>query len=73
MKLPSHKPQLPIQPPLIYEGMEWPELSGWHMYHRVRGNEREMALIEAAAGKLSDDSKGWLRKLNYWKPLNKNL
>ena len=71
MKLPSHKPQPIIQAALLFEGMEWPELAGWHMYYREREMRPEMAAIEKAAANLSEDSKRYLRQIKYFQPLNK--
>lgn len=68
--LPCHKITPPLQPPLIFTGLGMYELAGWHRYYRLRADNARMKEIEAAVNLLPDVEKYYIRKLNFYQPIN---
>lgn len=67
--LPRHKIEKPIQAPLLFTGLSWCELAGWHRYYRLKGDFDRCREIEEAVSELSESDKYWIKKLGFYQPI----
>ena len=64
--LPTHKPQRPIQQPLIFAGMGAFALAGWHRYYRMKNDVAKCLQIENEIKQLSIFDRKLISKLSYY-------
>lgn len=70
MKLPAHTPTPVLAPPLMFTGLGFYELAAWHMYFRNHNELDRCREVEKAVSELPACDQRWIKKLNFYKPIN---